>query len=93
MSNMLIFPYYVRLQNACKLLQSGFKLIFGSGFLNSFIHDNVLVLEELFAIEPSSGDADSSLKILGFSITVLYRQKNVIVKKTVATLLGVSLVD
>jgi len=50
---------------------SVFKLLLGSGLLNSWVHDHVLVLQELFAVQSSSGDSDSSLEILHFSFTKL----------------------
>ena len=35
-------------------LQSLFKLLFGSGLLNYWVHDHVIVLQELFAVQSSS---------------------------------------
>ena len=43
---------------------SVFKLLLGSGLLNSWpVNDHVLVLQELFAVHSSSGVTDSSLEI------------------------------
>ena len=50
---------------------SFFKLSLGSGLLNSWVHDHVLVLQELFAVQSSSDDTDSSLEILHISRTPL----------------------
>ena len=41
---------------------SVFKLLLRSGLLNSWVHDHVLVLQELFAVHSSSGDTESSLE-------------------------------
>ena len=59
------FPLFLRLHNVYTTL---FEL--GSGLLNSRVHDHVLVVQELFAVQSSSGDTDSSLEI-HISLTVL----------------------
>ena len=53
-------------KNVSRTLQRVFKLLFGSGFLNSWVHDHVIVLQELFAVQSSGSDTDSSLKNLRF---------------------------
>ena len=50
---------------------SFFKLSLGSGLLNSWVHDHVLVLQEFFAVHSSSGDTDSSLEIRLLFLTEL----------------------
>ena len=48
-----------------------FRFILGSGLLSYWVHDHVIVLQELFAVQSSSGDTDSSLEIRHFWLTVL----------------------
>ena len=59
-----------------------FKLVFRSGLLNSWAH--VLVLQELFAVQSSSSEAESSLETLP-PITGLQKDKEWIVKNTTET--------
>ena len=81
MTSQFFFPIYLRLHNFNGTLQNVFKLLLGSGLLNSLVHDHVLVLQELFAIQSSSGDTDWSFEIYIW-LTALWKEKKIIVKKT-----------
>ena len=72
---------------------SVFKLLFGSGFLNSWVDDLVLVLQELLAVQSSGGDTDLLLETLRFSLKVLEKENELIVKKTDETPLDVRVVN
>ena len=64
-SDKLIFPTLLEATECLLNVTECFQvLLFKSHFLISFIHDHVLVLQELFAIQPSSGDTDSSVEPL-----------------------------
>lgn len=84
---------YLRLHNVYRTLQSVFKLLLGNGLLKSWVHDHVLVLQELFAVQSSSGDTDSSLEIRPFWFTALGKEKKIIVKKTDETPLDLRVVN
>ena len=73
---------------------SVFKLLFGSGFLNSWVHDLVLVLQELLSVQSSGGDTDLLLETLClFSLKVLEKLNELIIKKTDETPLDVRVVN
>ena len=59
---------------------SVFKFLLGSGLLNSWVHEHVLVLQELFAVQSSSGYTDSSLEHLS-TLTFLQKENRGIRQK------------
>ena len=59
--------------SVCYNVTEGFKLLFGRGLLNSWVE--VFVLQELLAIQSSSGDTDSSLEIFHNLRTALLKRK------------------
>ena len=51
--------------------------------LNSLVHDHVLVLQELFVVQLSSGDTDSSLEIISPpTATALWKEKKIMTDET-----------